>query len=250
MLQDTAQQNVTTDNQTIVIQSTNPDVVYVPYYDPWYVYGDWPYTAYPPYPYYPYPGYGLATAGIGFLAGAAIANWWNNPHVDWRGGNININNDFNRNNIGSGNRWQHKPEHRRGTNYRDAATRQRFGQSDGLANARQDFRGRNPGGPQITNPLAGSGNRFGPGSAAVQNQIAGNRGTSVADRRGTSSSFTGIGQAPQTRFEANRGYSSRSSSQGNRSAANRSFSSGGVRGGGGFRGGGGGFRGGGGGGRR
>src|SRR5438874_9688512 len=34
-LESTAQQTVTTQGQTIVIQSANPDVVYVPEYDPW-----------------------------------------------------------------------------------------------------------------------------------------------------------------------------------------------------------------------
>jgi hypothetical protein len=145
-LMDTPQQQVITENQTIVIEPTEPDTLYVPYYDPTYAYGYWPYAAYPPY-YYPYAGYGLAAAGIGFLAGAAIGSWWNNAHVDWHGGNINIDNNFNRfgdrTNIGSGNRWQHRPEHRRGANYRDAATRERFGRGDSRgAQARQDFRGR------------------------------------------------------------------------------------------------------------
>ena len=35
--------------QVIVIEPTQPDTVYVPYYDPAVVYGTWPYPAYPPY---------------------------------------------------------------------------------------------------------------------------------------------------------------------------------------------------------
>ena len=37
--------------QTIVIQPAQPEVVYVPQYNPTVVYGAWPYPAYPPYPY-------------------------------------------------------------------------------------------------------------------------------------------------------------------------------------------------------
>jgi hypothetical protein len=86
--------------EVIVIQQSNPEVVYVPSYDPTVVSGP------PAYPYYPYaypgyvPGMGLAM-GTGIILGAAWANnnWgncnWNN------GGNININNNnnFNRNNV-------------------------------------------------------------------------------------------------------------------------------------------------------
>jgi hypothetical protein len=74
-LKSTEQQNVTIESQAIVILPANPQVVYVPTYDPTVVYGTWPYPAYPPvyYPpppaYYPY-GSALA-AGIGFAAGVA-----------------------------------------------------------------------------------------------------------------------------------------------------------------------------------
>src|ERR1700756_5686023 len=52
-LQSTPQQTVTTQGQTIVIQPVNPQVVYVPQYDPWIVYG-YPIVAYPGW--YAYPG--------------------------------------------------------------------------------------------------------------------------------------------------------------------------------------------------
>src|SRR5438309_887273 len=38
-LESTPQENVTTQGQTVVIQPANPEVVYVPAYDPWTVYG-------------------------------------------------------------------------------------------------------------------------------------------------------------------------------------------------------------------
>jgi hypothetical protein len=44
---------VNTNGNTIVIQPATPDVVYVPQYDPWLVYGD-PLAVFPGW--YPYPG--------------------------------------------------------------------------------------------------------------------------------------------------------------------------------------------------
>src|SRR5215470_8693698 len=69
--------------QVIVIEPTNPNTMYVPYYNPSVVYGAWPYPSYPPY-YYPppvgyFPGAALAT-GLAFTAGVAMGAAW------WRGG--------------------------------------------------------------------------------------------------------------------------------------------------------------------
>ena len=76
--------------QAIAIEPTNPDMVYVPYYDPSVVYGTWPYPDYPPYYWEPpgYIGYGLLGAGLAFGAGWALANWggyWNGG-INWSGG--------------------------------------------------------------------------------------------------------------------------------------------------------------------
>ena len=82
-LQSTPQQKVSKrsegSKQVIVIEPTDPQTVYVPYYDPAVVYGAWPYPAYPPY-YWPtpYPGYvaGAAIAtGLAFGAGYAVGRW-------------------------------------------------------------------------------------------------------------------------------------------------------------------------------
>ena len=129
--------------QTIVIQPANPQVVYVPAYNPTVVYGTWPYPAYPPYPVYP-PGY-VATASLfSFTAGVAVGAAWGGWHSNWHGGDVDIDvnryNNFTRNNYTNANRyqlsqnrtsqsWQHNPEHRRGAQYTNQATAQRFGQS-------------------------------------------------------------------------------------------------------------------------
>jgi uncharacterized membrane protein YgcG len=88
-LKTTPQETVTNNDKTIVIQPAAPDVVYVPQYDPWLVYGD-PLAIFPGW--YPYPGlfwdgpgvyWGLGF-GIGFFAGFGWG--WNRWGYDWHGG--------------------------------------------------------------------------------------------------------------------------------------------------------------------
>src|SRR5205814_3342347 len=103
-LKTSAQQKVETKTveggkQVIVVEPAQPDVVYVPSYDPEVVYGPPP-PAYPYYPYtYPgyYPGMGLAWGAAGFALGAWAGGNWGN--CDWGHGDVNINNNnnFNRN---------------------------------------------------------------------------------------------------------------------------------------------------------
>nr|WP_322012809.1 DUF3300 domain-containing protein [Paraburkholderia sp. J12] len=95
---------------TIVIEPANPQVVYVPTYNPTVVYGAWPYPAYPPVYIPPPPGYAIATgfvSGLAFGAGIAVANslWggfnWGSHDVNInvnRYNNINVNNRINTNN--------------------------------------------------------------------------------------------------------------------------------------------------------
>jgi hypothetical protein len=64
-LKTTPQQTITTQGPDVVIQPATPDVVYVPEYDPWLVYG-YPIVAWPGW--YPYPGiwYGGPYLSFGF----------------------------------------------------------------------------------------------------------------------------------------------------------------------------------------
>ena len=87
-LKTTPQQVVTTQGSTIVVQPANPEVVYVPAYDPWMVYGD-PIMAWPGW--YPYPGiwyggpylsFGMGF-GIGFFGGFGWG--WNHWGFNWGG---------------------------------------------------------------------------------------------------------------------------------------------------------------------
>src|SRR5260370_15384265 len=91
-------ETVSSGKQVIEIQQANPDVVYVPSYDPTVVYGAAPVE----YPYYPYtyPGYLPGTAlawGAGIALGAAAWGAWggNWGNCDWNGGNVNLNNNNN-----------------------------------------------------------------------------------------------------------------------------------------------------------
>ncbi|MGI9475451.1 MAG: DUF3300 domain-containing protein [Hyphomicrobiaceae bacterium] len=153
-LKSTEQQTVTKSTPSgssttyIVIEPKNPDVVYVPAYNPTVVYGTWPYSAYPPYAYYP-PGYVAGRAvwfGVGVAVGAAL---WGN--CNWRRNNVNINvnryNQFNRSNIRNG-RWQHNPSNRRGVPYGNRDVANRFGRSPQNARSREQFRGRAAAGRQ------------------------------------------------------------------------------------------------------
>jgi hypothetical protein len=95
--------------QVIVIEQANPQVVYVPSYDPVYVYGPAIYP-YPAIYYPPYYGGWYTAAAISFGVGITMGFFWGGGWgwgCGWGGGDININrnNNFNRNtNIGGGNR--------------------------------------------------------------------------------------------------------------------------------------------------
>jgi hypothetical protein len=213
------------DNTIITIEPTQPDVVYVPAYSTMVVYGPWPYPMYPPYYYPPPPGYAPGGIFFGFTVGIIIGSAWG--HCNWRGGSVSINvNNYNRvnhTNISNGN-WQHSPEHRKGVQYRDHASQQKFDKGQGQgAESREAFRGRAEAGQRDI--ARGGAEKPGGGGGG--------------DRGG--GAFDGVGRGGESRDFSDRGAASRGG--------------GGVQGGGGFQGGGrggaggGGFHGGGGGGR-
>jgi hypothetical protein len=171
-LESTPQQTVLTQEQggkqVIVIEPTQPDTIYVPYYDPGVVYGAWPYPAYPPY-YFGWPGYigaGVIATGLAFGAGYALGRWvsgglrWGGG-CNWSNNNINVNRAVNINNVNIGNKsWTHNPTHRQGVRYANANVAQKFGGGRnnvaGGAQNHLDFRGR--GGNQVLQS-GGGGNR-------------------------------------------------------------------------------------------
>lgn len=139
---------VSSDAQSnIIIVPANPQVVYVPTYNPMMVYGGWPYPAYPPYPVYN-PGWGLMSFGIGMAVGAAL---WSTPR--WGSGSISINNNtFNNFNnrfnsasnlrsdrLGNDSTWDHNPAHRDGVPYGNSALNNRYGAGNHSAITRNDI---------------------------------------------------------------------------------------------------------------
>jgi len=145
----------------IVVEQADPQVIYVPSYNPTVVYGA-PIYPYPPI-YYPPAGYYAAGMAISFGVGVAMGAMWGGGWgwgCGWGGGNniyVNRNNNFNRvnhfdggnrTNIGSGNRgtgnnWQHNPQHRGGAPYSDRSTANRFGgttRGDSLGNRQVNAR--------------------------------------------------------------------------------------------------------------
>jgi hypothetical protein len=258
--QQTVEAKVIENKSVVVIEQANPEILYVPSYDPMVVWGAPVY----PYPYYPYyPGYYAAGLAISFGIGLALGAWWGGGWgCGWGGNNININNNnnFNRNSNRGGNRasqlparsgdrgslgggrgdgnWKHNPQHRGGTPYRDRATADRLGgttRGDSLANrqagARQQL-GRQGG--RVSQPSAGAGLGGGArGGIGASNRPSTGGPNSIGGRdlsRGGGGNRDAFGGGSR----GSRGYNGSSA----RASGNRGASSMGSRGGGGFGGGG------------
>jgi hypothetical protein len=257
-LSTTKQQKVTVKQQegkqAIVIESADPNTMYVPYYEPATVYGAWPYADYPPY-YFGYPSYigaGVIAAGVAFGAARAIGRWGNywGGGCNWGNRNVYVNHR-------TTNVWNHNPAHRQGVRYNNANVSQRFGNNNVRAGAadRMDFRGK--GGQQVLNPgkdrpgggdRAGdrTGDRAGDRSGDRAGDRGGDRGNKAGDRAGAK----GGGDRAGTKGGADRakgggpkrtGAGDRAKGGGAKQAGNRASAGAGNRAAGRARGGGGGM---------
>ncbi|MFW9078463.1 DUF3300 domain-containing protein [Pseudomonas sp. P2757] len=190
---------------TIIIQPADPQVVYVPTYNPTTTYGTWAYPASPPV-YYPpppayYPGQALV-AGLAFGTGVAIiGSLWGD--CDWGNNDIDIDvnryNSINSNNRITNNKWQHNTTHRNGVPYRDNRSRAQYGRQLDGANQREAYRGDNAQRAQAREKARGSMDRAGIERPATTNReardraraaqsgnAAGNRMQAGGDRPGAS----------------------------------------------------------------
>ena len=265
-LKSSKEQKVTTEQEggttVIKVEPTNPEVVYVPVYNPAVIYGPWPYPMYPPYYYYPpaYAGGVFFAFSVGIIIGNA---WWGGCH--WGGGNVYIShhnyNNFNRTNINTGD-WQHKPEHRKGVEYRDQGSREKYGGQRPGADTREAYRGRDGAGPSTADRQRDAAGARDRAAAPSTSDRAGAREPSAGDRQRDASGArapapapapaqsdragsrqpgafdgAGQGQGAQTRDYSSRGASSRSSaaSQSRPAAAPRAAPSRPAGGGGGGR---------------
>jgi hypothetical protein len=160
------QESVTTQDQNgqqaIVIQPSDPQVIYVPQYNPEYVWGPPVYGYYPPL-WYPAVGFGFGW-GPGIFCGGFFGGWgwpawgWG---FNWFGGGIFLNvgffNHFGFHGYGYGHgyggfgrggfgraAWTHDPAHRMGVPYANRTVANRFGgnfASRGAGAARSGFAG-------------------------------------------------------------------------------------------------------------
>lgn len=255
-LKTTKEQKVVVQEQTIVIQPANPQVIYVPTYNPTIVYGAWPYPAYPPYYYYP-PGYVAGTAAFSFAAGVAVGAAWGYAWggCNWNHGDVNvnvnknatINNQINRTNYatkvstnpsGQG-EWKHDPDHRKGVAYRDQGTSAKYGQAPRPgSDTRKDFRGYSP---DSRGQQAKSGDRSGKQTMGQGRTSTGTRPETPGYDRGTGRSgggdaFQGMDRSgAETKMASDRGRTSRESASGLQSGGARESGGGFSRGAGGGR---------------
>nr|WP_237357793.1 DUF3300 domain-containing protein [Piscinibacter gummiphilus] len=236
-LESTEQQKVIVESETVVrIEPADPQVIYVPTYDPNIVYGTWAYPSYPPYYwppygyYYPYyPGGAFASGiawGIGFaMAGAIFGD------CNWGGGEVNIDIDrvthfdrnFDRSKVNNG-RWQHDVSHRQGVAYRDNATRERFAKNTAGVADREAFRGRDDTGGLDRGRVQGTDRP----AAADRAGAAGDR--NVAAPR--DNAFQGVGNGAASQRDFDRGRSSAAPSRMSGGGGGGGMRMGGGRGGG------------------
>jgi hypothetical protein len=163
----------------VIIQPSQPEVIYVPVYNPVVIWGTPRWHPWPPYWYPPRPrtGFIIGTGGFGFFFTVPVSRYfhhwggWNNWGwgCGWGGRNVVINNNFYvRNNyrpphgiVRNGNTvWAHNPNHRAGVPYPNRGVARKVGYPlPGRPNDRRPGV-RPPGGtrPNPGNPGPGNGN--------------------------------------------------------------------------------------------
>jgi hypothetical protein len=196
----------------IEIQPADPELVYVPVYNPAYFWGPSLYGPYPPL-FYPQIGFGFGFGGgiyIGsFFGGLGWGGWGWGP--SWFGHSIYMNNfffhrygfgDFHGAGFEGRSVWAHDPAHRLGVPYPNRALSNRFRNAAAERSGGQRYAT-----PREQSLRGTTGGNLGNRSAA-QGQRFGNPGF---DRRSTGanhSAFGGIQGRSQTRQQSDHGYSS------------------------------------------
>lgn len=241
---------VVEEKTVIIVEQSDPEVIYVPSYNPTVVYGPPPvYYSYPPVYYPPYtPGAAFVSFSVGVAVGAAFwgggCGWGHNEiNIDV---DRNVNRNTNRNtNINSGNRaggtsrsgggstWSHNPSHRGAAPYSNKSTASKY---SGSTRAQSGNR------TAATQQSLGAGNRS--ASAGTQRASAGatasNRSAGGGGGRSSSSGYNMGGRdMPSSSMSRSSGFSGGSSGfsqSSTRASSNRgAHSMGGSRGGGGGR---------------
>ena len=202
-LKTTEQQTVTSQDSIIIIEPASPEIVYVPEYDPWVVYGG-PIAEWPGWYEYPgiwygglYPSYG-AGSGIGFYGGY---RWgWHHWGSDWN--NRVILHDRDRY-YSSSHTFYNRNNYYRGGDARG-----------GFDRDRAEYRARND---EKNRPLSGNGRERGgefsrPGATARPFEGHDNAARGYAEPRGQSGTrsgaFSGYDHGGETRNYSSRGSAS------------------------------------------
>lgn len=229
-LASTSQQRVTTTNDSgrpvIDIEPANPEMMYVPYYDPLSIWGPplyYPYASwyYPPFYGGAYFGFGLGI-NMGLYFGGGWGGWggwgW---HPGWGNRSVIVNNNFiHRNNLNasrgaslSGNStWAHDAAHRGGVPYSNAAVSSRYGGA-----VRQNLQSR------------GTSSRGAASAPSAGAERMGNRQVAPSAPSQNRSAFGGVREGSAARTQSDHGYSSLGPA---RSGGGGGFSRGGGGGGG------------------
>ena len=258
-LASTSQQTVTTQTQNgqsaIVIEPANPQVIYVPAYNPEYIWGPPVWGYYPPL-WYPAIGFGFGF-GPGIFISSFFPGWggwgWGGWPVGWGwglgwfGGGLYVNNfffnhygfhgyyhgGFYRGGFPAGGRqaWEHDPFHRAGVRYENQAVAGRYNNSR-FAAGRLNNGMRNFGsGANAVRSFSGNGARGFNGASAARGFAPGNQPGAVnrgftgamPNRSGTGRNFAGqsFGRGNTPQFQ-NRSFAD----QANRNFAGQNFSHG------------------------
>ena len=196
-LKTTSQQNVSTQGSTIVVEPSNPEMVYVPAYDPWSVYGD-PIMAWPGW--YPYPGIWFGGPYLSWGGGFGIGwfggyGWgWNHWGFNWGGGYA----------MYGGGRYYSRSNtfYNRGNFYRAGSARGFNGNRGGVGARNEGARA--GGGRGEVNNRSGATNRAFNGNTKAARGYAEPRGQS-GTRTGA---FSGYGKGGQARSASSRGAAS------------------------------------------
>jgi len=214
-LQSSPQETVTTDNQNgqqaIVIQPADPQTMYVPNYDPAYIWGapawgDYPPLYYPAYGFGWYPGFNMGLC-FGGWGGWGWGGWGWGWGPNWFGGGLFVNGGFfnrygyhngggfggygggfggNGGGYGAGFRgntaWAHDASHRMGVGYSNAALTSRYGAASQAA--------------RMSSVRAGNYQRFGQAGSSAY------RGT--ASQAGAARSYGTQGASGYQHFQSGR----------------------------------------------